>query len=68
MSEEMLDPAAVAFVDQLEVDTLALVRIGRNGLADVRRFHMSYADCAAALRYIADGLDERAAQERGGDQ
>ena len=68
MSEEMLDPAAIAFVDQLKDDTLALVRIGRRGVADVKRFHMSYADCASALREVADGLDALAAQGRGGDQ
>lgn len=68
MSKEMLSPDTIAVLDQLEADTLALVRIGRNGLADVRRFHMSCSECAAALRDIADGLDERAAQERGGRQ
>lgn len=55
-------PAQRALADQLEADTLALVRIGRRGVADVKRFHMSYADCASALREIADGLDVLAAQ------
>ena len=68
MSEEMLPPAAVSALDQMEADTLALVRIGRNGKADVKRFHMSQADCAAALREIADVLAVLAAQKRGGEQ
>lgn len=58
-------PAQRAAADQLEADTLALVRIGRRGMADVKRFRMSYADCAAALREIADGLDALARQSGG---
>ena len=68
MNENTLPPAAIAALDQMEAETLALVRIGRNGVADVKRFHMSCTDCAAALREIADGLDVLAAQKRGGDQ
>ena len=68
MTEHALPPAAVAALDQMEADTLALVRIGRNGMANVKRFHMTYADCAAALREIAAVLDARAARERGGGQ
>lgn len=55
-------PAQLAFVDQMEADTLALVRIGKRGIADVKRFHMSYADCARALRTIADELDAMATE------
>ena len=61
-------PAVVALLDQLAADTLAMIRIGRDGTADVKRFHMSCTDCAAALREIADGLDVLATRERGGDQ
>lgn len=68
MNENTLPPATVALLDQMETETLALVRIGRNGVADVKRFHMSCTDCASALREIADGLDALAAQKRGGDQ
>ena len=68
MTENVFPPAAIAALDQMEAETLAMVRLGRNGVADVKRFHMSYADCARALRYIADGLDEKADQERGGDK
>ena len=50
-------PNAVADLDQLEADTLALIRIGRDGVSDVKRFDMTYADLANALRVIADELD-----------
>ena len=68
MNENTLPPAAVAALDQLEAETLALVRIGRNGTADVKRLRMSRAALAVALREIADGLDVLAARERGGVQ
>lgn len=65
-------PAVVALLDQLRAqlaaDTLAMIRIGRDGTADVKRFHMSRSALAAALREIADGLDVLATRERGGDQ
>ena len=61
-------PAVVALLDQLAADTLAMIRIGRDGTADVKRFHMSRPALAVALREIADGLDVLAARERGGGQ
>lgn len=61
-------PAVVALLDQLAADTLAMIRIGRDGTADVKRFHMSRSALAAALREIADGLDVLATRERGGVQ
>ena len=61
-------PAVVALLDQLAADTLAMIRIGRDGTADVERFHMSRSALAVALREIADGLDALATRERGGDQ
>lgn len=69
MTENMSPPpAVVALLDQLKADTLAMIRIGRDGTADVERFHMSRPALAAALREIADGLDVLATRERGGDQ
>lgn len=52
-----LPPNAVAYLDQLEADTLALIRIGRDGTSEVKRFNMTYGDIANALRVIADELD-----------
>ena len=73
MTENMSPPpAVVALLDplraQLAADTLAMIRIGRDGTADVERFRMSRPALAAALREIADGLDVLATRERGGDQ
>lgn len=68
MNENTLPPAAIAALDQMEAETLALVRIGRNGVADVKRFHMSRSALAAALREIADGLGVLATRERGEDR
>lgn len=65
-------PAVVALLDQLKAqlkdNTLAMIRIDRDGTAQVERFHMSYPALAAALREIAAELDVRATWERGGDQ
>ena len=52
-----LPPNAVAYLDQLEADTLALIRIGRDGTSEAKRFDMTYTDLANALRVIADELD-----------
>lgn len=69
MTETPAPPPAVdALLDQLAADTLAMIRIGRDGTADVKRFHMSRPALAVALREIADGLDVLSARERGGDQ
>lgn len=68
MNENTLPPAAIAALDQMEAETLALVRIGRDGTEDVKRFHLSRPALAVALREIADGLDALATRERGGDQ
>lgn len=59
----MFTPAQIARLDQLAADTLALVHIGRDGSADVKRFHMSRTECAAALREVAAGLDAKAAEK-----
>lgn len=68
MNENTLPPAAIAALDQMEAETLALVRIAQDGTADVKRLRMSRKALAAALREIADGLDVLAAKKRGGDQ
>lgn len=59
-----LPPNAVAYLDQLEVDTLALIRIGRDGVSDVKRFDMTYTDLANVLRVIADELDTYAQRDK----
>lgn len=59
-----LPPNAVAYLDQLEADTLALIRIGRDGVSDVKRFNMTYGDLANALRVIADELDTYANRDK----
>lgn len=64
MTHLPLPPNAVAYLDQLEADTLALIRIGRDGTSDVKRFNMTYADLANALRAIADELDTYANHDK----
>lgn len=64
MEHMPLPPNAVAYLDQLEVDTLALIRIGRDGTSEVKRFDMTYTDLANALRVIADELDTYANRDK----
>lgn len=64
MEHMPLPPNAVAYLDQLEADTLALIRIGRDGTSDVKRFNMTYGDLANALRVIADELDVYANRDK----
>lgn len=64
MDHMPLPPNAVAYLDQLEADTLALIRIGRDGTSEVKRFNMTYADLANALRVIADELDTYANRDK----
>lgn len=64
MEHMPLPPNAVAYLDQLEADTLALIRIGRDGTSDVKRFDMTYGDLANALRVIADELDVYANRDK----
>lgn len=64
MEHMHLPPNAVAYLDQLEADTLALIHIGRDGTSDVKRFDMTYADLANALRVIADELDVYANRDK----
>lgn len=59
-----LPPNAVTYLDQLEADTLALIRIGRDGTSEVKRFNMTYTDLANALRVIADELDTYATRDK----
>lgn len=59
-----LPPNAVAYLDQLEADTRALIRIGRDGVSEVKRFDMTYGDLANALRVIADELDTYANHDK----
>ena len=59
-----LPPNAVAYLDQLEADTLALIRIGRDGTSEFKRFDMTYTDLANALRVIADELDTYATRDK----
>lgn len=59
-----LPPNAVAYLDQLEADTLALIRIGRDGTSEVKRFNMTYGDLANVLRVIADELDTYANRDK----
>lgn len=59
-----LPPNAVAYLDQLKADTLALIRIGRDGTSEVKRFDMTYTDLANALRVIADELDTYATRDK----
>lgn len=64
MEHMHLSPNAVTYLDQLEADTLALIRIGRDGTSDVKRFDMTYTDLANALRVIADELDTYATRDK----
>lgn len=64
MTHLPLPPNTVAYLDQLEADTPALIRIGRDGVSDVKRFDMTYADLANALRVIADELDTYAQRDK----
>lgn len=64
MDHMPLPPNAVAYLDQLEADTLALIRIGRDGTSEVKRFNMTYTDLANALRVIADELDTYANRDK----
>lgn len=59
-----LPPNAVAYLDQLEADTLALIRIGRDGTSEIKRFNMTYGDLANVLRVIADELDTYANRDK----
>lgn len=68
MNENALPPAAVAALDQMEAETLALIRIAEDGTANVKRLRISRTALAEALREIATRLDVLAARERGGDQ
>lgn len=64
MTHLPLPPNAVAYLDQLEADTLTLIRIGRDGVSDVKRFDMTYTDLANVLRVIADELDTYAQRDK----
>ena len=64
MEHMPLPPNAVAYLDHLEADTLALIRIGRDGTSEVKRFNMTYGDLANALRVIADELDTYANRDK----
>lgn len=64
MTHLPLPPNAVAYLDQLEADTLALIRIGRDGTSEVKRFNMTYGDLANVLRVIADELDTYAQRDK----
>ena len=64
MTHLPLPPNAVGYLDQLEADTLALIRIGRDGVSDVKRFNMTYTDLANVLRVIADELDTYAQRDK----
>lgn len=64
MEHMPLPPNAVAYLDQLKADTLALIRIGRDGTSEVKRFNMTYGDLANALRVIADELDTYANRDK----
>ena len=49
---------------QAFADTLALIRIGRDGTTEVKRFNMTSADLANALRVIANELDTYATRDK----
>lgn len=62
----MLTPETYGLVIPWETDNppTALIRIGRDGVSEVKRFNMTYADLANALRVIADELDTYANRDK----
>jgi hypothetical protein len=57
----MLTPETWALVFPWETDNPPT---GRDGVSDVKRFDMTYADLANALRVIADELDTYANRDK----
>lgn len=57
----MLTPETWALVFPWETDNPPT---GRDGVSEVKRFNMTYADLANALRVIADELDTYANRDK----